>query len=388
MMEKENIQNKASKISEQIIKVMIRDDKGETVDLKEWILHNPTAKELTDRLSDPMWLASELKEFIREEKTEECKRLAVRIRRRKIQRRIVRLSAVAAMMMLFFGVALLLSKNHSENVKVSIGEEHFPVLILGNGQNLNLRSLADGSVIDGGASIRNIWQDGIEYIAVEGANTEEEETLNELVIPRQCTYQVILSDGTVVHLNADSRLEYPVQFVGDERKVKLQGEAYFEVSKSTKPFLVSVNKVLIKVYGTKFNVNAYHRNHIETVLIEGKVGVSCQEHEKLLLPSQVSRVDMLTGEHSVVDIEVDKYISWVEGYLRYDNDELGKMADDLSRWYGVDFHFRSEDIKAMRITASINKDLPLENVLAMIQSTIHVTFINQERGYMILQTFE
>lgn len=386
-MDRENVHDKACKISEQIVKVMLREE-GKAADLKEWIQNNVVAKEVTDRLTDPELLAKEVKDFIRQEKVEELQKLLEHIRQRRNRRRMIRFSGIAAAMLLFVGMTLLFVNSHSDISGVNVEEENVPRLILGNGQNLNLKSMTGEWMVGDGINIKNDRQGGIEYITVNDSDfLGDAEEQNTLVVPRQCTYRVILSDGTIVHVNAESRLEYPVKFMGDDRKVKLEGEAFFEVTKGEKPFVVYANGVQIKVYGTKFDVNAYHDDQIETVLIEGKVGVSWEDQEKVLQPSQLSRVNALTGEQMVMNVEVDKYISWIQGYLRYDNDDLGKMVEDLSRWYGVDFEFRTEDIKTMRVTASINKDLPLTNVLAMIQSTVKVIFIKQERGYLISQPF-
>lgn len=383
-MESGEMYNKAHKISEQIVKIMLRDEEGQTADLNEWIQANPTANEVTGQLSDPELLTQKVNHFIRPEKTDELPRLLKSIRRRERRRRMIRYSGVAAAVALFIGLSMTFIYHQRDATNGGMEEENAPMLILGNGQDLNLKSMSGEWISDDGTNIRNNRQGRIEYIAVENAGVAgEAEILNTLVIPRQCTYQVILSDGTVVHVNAESRLEYPVKFVGDERKVKLQGEAYFEVTKDTRPFVVCANEVEIKVYGTKFNVNAYHKDWIETALVEGRVGVSWKNQEKILYPSQLSQVDRITGEQLVTHVNIEQYISWISGYLRYDDDNLGKMMEDLARWYGVDFEFRTENMKEMRVSGSINKDLPLDNVLEMIQTTIKVTFIKQERGYLI-----
>lgn len=383
-MESDDMYNKAHKISEQIVKIMLRDEEGQTADLNEWIQANPTANEVTGQLSDPELLTQKVNHFIRPEKTDELSRLLKSIRRRERRRRKIRYSGVAAAVALFIGLSMTFIYHQRDATNGGMEEENAPMLIQGNGQDLNLKSMSGEWISDDGTNIRNNRQGRIEYIAAENAGVAgEAEILNTLVIPRQCTYQVILSDGTVVHVNAESRLEYPVKFVGDERKVKLQGEAYFEVTKDTRPFVVCANEVEIKVYGTKFNVNAYHKDWIETALVEGRVGVSWKNQEKILYPSQLSQVDRITGEQLVTHVNIEQYISWISGYLRYDDDNLGKMMEDLARWYGVDFEFRTENMKEMRVSGSINKDLPLDNVLEMIQTTIKVTFIKQERGYLI-----
>lgn len=385
----ENIYDKACRISRQIISIMFREEREATVEVREWLQTNPAAKEVADRLSNSEILTDEVRNFVRQEKAEELQRLWERMRRRRIRRRIVRFSGIAATVALLVGMTLMFAYNRQKSVDPVVEEKNAPILILGNGQNLNLNSRVGEWVTKEGISVKNNQQDILEYSAApETEVSRETEELNTLIIPCQCAYRVILSDGTIVHLNADSRLEYPVKFMGEERRVRLQGEAYFEVTQNTKPFVVCINEARIKVYGTKFNVNAYHKDCLETVLLEGMVGVSWNDQESVLRPSQLSRLNGITGEQRIVDrVDTDKYISWTRGYLRYDDDHLERMMEDLSRWYGVDFEFNTEDIRNMRVTASINKDLPLEHVLTMIQTTIKVTFIKQERGYLILQPF-
>ena len=189
-------------------------------------------------------------------------------------------------------------------------------------------------------------------------------------------------------VNAGSRLEYPNSFPSHERKVRLTGEAYFEIKHDGRPFMVEVRQASIRVYGTHFNINAYQETNIETVLVEGKVGVSIQDstyQEKILKPNQLSRLNLLTGEQEIVDVDVQKYIAWTTGFLRYDNDSLELLIEDLSRWYGTNFDFKDNKLKNIRISASINKDTPLEEVLAMIQTTAKIKFHLIERRYIITQ---
>ena len=97
---------------------------------------------------------------------------------------------------------------------------------------------------------------------------------NVLEVPRGGEYTVTLSDGTVVYLNSGSELRYPVAFGVERRDVFLSGEGYFEVAKDAKrPFFVNADKLKIRVYGTSFNVNTYNLANVETVLVEGKIGI-------------------------------------------------------------------------------------------------------------------
>src|SRR5690606_28162717 len=113
-----------------------------------------------------------------------------------------------------------------------------------------------------------------------------------MTTPRGGTYRIMLADGTTVWLNAGSTLRYPVQFDPDERKVELEGEAYFEVQKTKGkriPFIVKSKGQDISVLGTEFNVSAYaDEQTVRTVLVNGSVKVLAHEAkgEVLLKPGE------------------------------------------------------------------------------------------------------
>ena len=121
-------------------------------------------------------------------------------------------------------------------------------------------------------------------------------------------------------------------------------------------------------------------------MVEGKIGISIRDsshQEKILKPNQLSRLNLLTGEQKIVEVDIQKYIAWTTGFLRYDNDPLELLIQDLNRWYGSDFEFSNNNLKNIRISASINKDTPLQEVLAMIQTTAKIKFHLIERRYLI-----
>lgn len=384
-MDSENLYDKALRISERIIGLISgREAKDDMI--KDWAANNSSAGEVIGNLTNPELLRRNIEGFVHPEKNREFQLLQKRILRRRRRRRIDLWSGVAAVLVLFIGVSVFFLGEDSAVKQAEMVDEHAPRLILGNGQQLNLNSLSGEWTENNGVKIKSEGEKGIVYFAGEERKAfPEKEIMNTLIVPGQCNYQVVLSDGTIVYMNADSRLVYPAEFIGNERKVKLEGEAYFEVAKDVKSFLVDVRGVEIKVYGTKFNIDAYHKDEIKTVLLEGQVGVTWQDEERILQPGQLSAVNKTTGEHAVRKVEIIKYVSWVKGYLRYDNDPLEQMVEDLSRWYGVDFEFHTESMKSDRITASINRDLPLETVLEMLRTTVNVTFIKKGRGYVIKQ---
>ncbi|NLJ01154.1 MAG: FecR domain-containing protein, partial [Bacteroidales bacterium] len=102
-----------------------------------------------------------------------------------------------------------------------------------------------------------------------------------IYVPKSGEYELLLSDGTRVYLNSESRLTFPSYFEGETRQVELQGEAYFEVKKGGKPFVILTPELTVEVLGTSFNINAYETNpYVNTTLVEGNVRVHLAESRK------------------------------------------------------------------------------------------------------------
>ncbi|WP_455784707.1 FecR family protein [Butyricimonas faecihominis] len=377
-------------IARQLCDIMQQHELKDIGELKEWLEHNNTAIEIIKSLMDDSELSKKIELHRQQDKEQAILSLRAKIQKYQHHRVIIRISRVAAVIVLLIGCGLLYHKlsqqEKHQTLASTISSKLSPVIITPNGQYYDLSKVLTDTTHNLNIAYKSTEE--IKYTYQPPAVDIEEEGYNQLIIPNQCNYQVTLCDGSVVRLNAGSRLEYPNSFPSHERKVRLTGEAYFEIKHDGRPFMVEVRQASIRVYGTHFNINAYQETNIETVLVEGKVGVSIQDstyQEKILKPNQLSRLNLLTGEQEIVDVDVQKYIAWTTGFLRYDNDSLELLIEDLSRWYGTNFDFKDNKLKNIRISASINKDTPLEEVLAMIQTTAKIKFHLIERRYIITQ---
>ena len=377
-------------IARQLCDIMQQHELKDIGELKEWLEHNNTAIEIIKSLMDDSELSKKIELHRQQDKEQAILSLRAKIQKYQHHRVIIRISRVAAVIVLLIGCGLLYHKlsqqEKHQTLASTISSKLSPVIITPNGQYYDLSKVLTDTTHNLNIAYKSTEE--IKYTYHPPAVDIEEEGYNQLIIPNQCNYQVTLCDGSVVRLNAGSRLEYPNSFPSHERKVRLTGEAYFEIKHDGRPFMVEVRQASIRVYGTHFNINAYQETNIETVLVEGKVGVSIQDstyQEKILKPNQLSRLNLLTGEQEIVDVDVQKYIAWTTGFLRYDNDSLELLIEDLSRWYGTNFDFKDNKLKNIRISASINKDTPLEEVLAMIQTTAKIKFHLIERRYIITQ---
>nr|WP_281501010.1 FecR domain-containing protein [Cellulophaga sp. F20128] len=184
----------------------------------------------------------------------------------------------------------------------------------------------------------------------------------------------VLNDSTVVWLNSGSTLRFPISFEGmDERKVALEGEAYFEVTKNVnKPFIVDTKKLDVKVYGTSFNVNAYDDyNSLLVVLVEGKVsllqdGNDGQKEVMVLRPNDVVSYDV---DSEILrrsrDSRLEKYTAWKEGSILFYNDPIDAVIKRLEKWYNIEIQIEDAALKEYRFTATFNNE-SLEQVLELL----------------------
>nr|WP_299071891.1 FecR family protein [uncultured Allomuricauda sp.] len=198
-------------------------------------------------------------------------------------------------------------------------------------------------------------------------------TYNTLTVPYGKRFEVILSDSTLVYLNAGSSLKYPIQFIeGSERKVFLDGEAFFNVTHAKKnKFIVSTSEMDVTVYGTKFNVSAYAEDkYINTVLVEGSVGLSSSETgqikdtQKLRLePGYKAEWNTETGNTVFDRVDTDLYTSWINGRLVMKNFTFKSITSRLERRYNVQIINNYEELDNEVFTASFDIET-IEEVLA------------------------
>lgn len=204
-----------------------------------------------------------------------------------------------------------------------------------------------------------------------------EEVWNTLTVPKGAEFRIKLSDGTVVHLNADSRLQYPMLFSGKERRVRLQGEAWFEVAKSAEiPFYVMAEDLEIRVYGTSFNVNTHGMRAVQTVLTEGEVGVRSLRSGKevRMVPGQLAEYGRSDRELRIREVNVRQYTAWKEGYFYFDDRSLEEMMDELARWYDMEIVYQSNHGKMLHFSGYVQRYKDVRRILATLTEAVGIRF--------------
>ena len=272
--------------------------------------------------------------------------------------------AAAVVILLSVGGMLLWNSGEIEEKPVQVAKKvtiqpgkSQAILVLSSGEEVAMGNVSRQLEEKDGTSVVVSETGRISYQSAEGKGGITKDTarvMNRLVIPRGGEFNLTLSDGTHVWLNAETELRYPVQFNGKERVVYLKGEAYFEVSKNKeKPFLVQVDDMSVKVYGTEFNVNTY--NNIETVLVTGSVSMNQGGKEVLLKPNQKGVFDQVSGKITVADVDVLAYVSWKNGDFIFRNESLNSIMDKLSRWYGLEVLYQDARLQNVRLSGNLKR---------------------------------
>ncbi len=195
-------------------------------------------------------------------------------------------------------------------------------------------------------------------------------------------FWVTLDDGTLVHLNYNTRLIHPVKFMGNIRNVVLDGEAYFMVAKGEKPFVVHTLSGDVKVYGTEFNVKT-QPGITEVVLVKGSVGITPTSGKELkMLPNQQCRITDNVCELNEVDVE--PFIAWNTGTFSFRYQTLGKVMEVLSKWYNVEVEYASSDLKNMEILGDFDRYVQLKNILDALGKSTGMSFTYKSDGSVIV----
>ena len=252
-------------------------------------------------------------------------------------------------------------------------------LILGTGERVVLTR--QGALIEGmqDTGILNDSLNGLNYANARVQEKDEkiEPVFNTLRIPVGGYYRLTLADGTKVWLNSKTELRYPVTFNGEERKVFLTGEAYFEVTHDEgHPFIVSTDNMNVKVYGTEFNVNTYQKGVIQTTLVNGKVGIRVNStgKEVILKPNQMAEFEEQSGTVQVKDVDPYAYIAWRNGEFVFERETIEEIMERLSRWYDVKVFYTNESVKQKRFTGVIDRYDDIEQVLRLIEGPATLRF--------------
>lgn len=257
------------------------------------------------------------------------------------------------------------------------------VLILSNGARIILDTAANGTITKQGKTL--ITKSGSGQINYNQVNaTPAEAVYNMLRTPRGGEFQIVLSDGTKVWLDAASTLRYPTSFSNEQRVVELTGEAYFEVAPFSRssvqngearvPFIVKVDGMAIEVLGTHFNIMAYDDEPlIKTTLLEGSVKVGMENGRAALLkPGEQAQVNKNGEIQTVKKVNIDKAVAWKDNLFWFDEDNIHEVMRQVARWYDADVEIKGNI--PQHFTGSIPRNVNVLRIFEVLQETGNIHF--------------
>jgi transmembrane sensor len=264
------------------------------------------------------------------------------------------------------------------------------ILTLSNGTKISLNDARSGKIANqNGTSILKTKEGHLVYNPSASVNAEL--AYNSVETPKGGQYQLILADGTKVWLNAASSLKYPLAFDGKDRKVELNGEAYFEVAANkSKPFKVVTSHQVVEVLGTHFDINSYtDEPSTRTSLIEGSVKVtSLASNKKMIIrPGQQSIVSTAHPQAAIAikNIDIDEAVAWKNGYFMFDEESLESILRKIARWYDVDIQYKGLDAKnTLFFSGTLSRYSNVSKVLKKLELTESVHFKIEGRTILVM----
>ena len=248
------------------------------------------------------------------------------------------------------------------------------ILLLADGSQIVLNKASDGRIAN---------QSGVQVIKTKsgellyrfaGNTNAKTATINTVSTPRGGQYHLILVDGTEVWLNASSSIKFPMAFAGNERKVEVSGEVYFEVAKNkVKPFIVHTDQSDIKVLGTHFNINTYDDEEFQrTTLLEGSIEIKKGNLKAIIKPGQQANINGKSELIKINEVEdPEAIIAWKNGYFQFEKSDLQSVMRQVSRWYNTDVSYNGA-IPTKQYTGKIPRSINASKLIEMLSySGIH-----------------
>lgn len=259
-------------------------------------------------------------------------------------------------------------------------------LTLANGKKIALTDEKEGLLTkQGGVKISKTANGQLIYENDSSMDTSNKTLINSpsyniISTPKGAQFAVKLPDGTQVWLNAASNLRYPIHFSGNERRVELTGEAYFDVAKyPSMPFKVITERrdgsqFLVEVIGTQFNINAYDEEElIKTTLVTGRVQTSISDQKNKISLSPGQQLLLKNKKMDVITVNTTDEIAWKEGNFVFKDTDIQDVMRQLARWYDLVISYKGS-LRKETFTGYISRDIPLKDVLVMLERGGGLTF--------------
>lgn len=258
-----------------------------------------------------------------------------------------------------------------------------------------LQTDAGTTIVLGDQELKNIEVSGgvvLDYDTLQGIHYKIDEeapiAYHLLTTPQGGEYTMTLSDGTKVWLNSGSQLRYPTQFSPKVRNVELKGEAYFQVNHvDSIPFVVKVDSIETRVYGTEFNIRAYNIRSVDITLVKGAVSVAIPTLKEIALKPGENAHFSENNPPLVEKVNTHHFTAWHEGYFYFENKSLEVIMNDLERWYDVETIYIGDTVRDLHFELWIERDSNLQDIVTLLTQTNKIDINIQGRRLIISQQY-
>lgn len=259
------------------------------------------------------------------------------------------------------------------------------VLTLANGSKMQLDTLRDGDVVSENGLVVHKENGVVSYRTAAGTPALPGTVYNTIETRTGNRYRLQLADGTVVWLNAESEVHYPLAFTGNDRLISIKGEVYMEVAAdAVHPFKVQLpDSSQVQVLGTRFNINSYHTGRIRTTLLQGSVQVAGRGQVQKLLPGQSGGFNNAGRLITESGINTEKATAWVNNDFYFEGDDIENVMETLARWYGITVSYQVKP--AGGYTGIISRSAGLKEVLGRFEQLGDVRFIIEGKTITVLK---
>ena len=371
----------------------------ELMKLQEWRNEASENEQMYEDIKGIMGMGNFLKGMDSLHKENALENILKRTRQRSLgYSRILKYAAVLLLPLLLGGTlfyVLTFKQQAGEVLPVSEPKQILPggpkaILYLSDGQVIDLNRIVDSVIVDkySGQEIA-LSKDinALNYSGVTGDIGQSKElAYNRIEVPRGGEYMLVLSDGTKVWLNSETRLEYPLAFGEHSREVRLSGEAYFEVTKDeARCFNVIMEGATIEVMGTSFNASCYlGEGQCWAVLESGKINLRTDHGVAAVNVGECASYDIASGKVTVESVDLKYFTSWRYGTFYFYNTPLSEIVQKLGRWYDVNFKFADESLREVCFSGAALRSKPIDFMLELLSSTQSLKFDIQSDGMIII----
>ncbi|WP_257669903.1 FecR domain-containing protein [Parapedobacter tibetensis] len=363
---------------------------ADEAELNDWALRDPFVRQLMETYSDDRTVDEGLSALAQIPKAADWGHILQKYHERRSRKNRFKWIGLAAAVLVFAVLGwwaiqsvqqtgIIQDKVYGHKNDVLPGNQK-AILTLSDGKRVVLAEEQQEQMVDASAVIK--IQDGALTYQHDDARGSQTSVSHQLFVPKGGTYKLVLDDGTKVWVNANSTLDFPATFDSHERRIRMDGEAYFEVAKDSKrPFIVETDHLEVEALGTAFNINSHRKKgYVKTILTEGKIKVSNDNEQRIVL----SGTEVVSSAQSmrVSAADLEEALAWRDGYFYFNKKTLREILDEVARWYDVELVVKA-NIGDKKYIGGIKRSATLGGVCALLQDLSGTQFDIQGRKLIV-----